>query len=79
MWTSNNEKAMTDSVYTVQDCQTCFSVQPTQKIENSVLGPQMTKLSTVPSSLFTAKSYGLWIIHTVNDWLLLNIGSLVGS
>lgn len=58
---------MTDSVYTVEDCQTCFSVQPTQKTDNSVLGLQMTKLSTAPNSPFTAKSYKLWIIHTVNN------------
>ena len=45
------EKVMTYSVYSVQDCQTCFSVQPTRKAEKSVLGPHMTELNTAPNHL----------------------------
>lgn len=79
LWFSNNEKFMTDSMCTVQDCQTCSSVQPSQKTESPGLGLQMTKLSTTPNSPLAAESYRLWITCTVNNQLLLNIDSLVGS
>lgn len=42
LWTSDNEKVMTDPGCTVQDYQTFFSVQPIQKTDNCIWGPQMT-------------------------------------
>lgn len=32
----NNEKILTDSVYTVQVCKTCLSMQPTQNLTHWV-------------------------------------------